>query len=1687
MPSDPTASGGTYTKSAGESTPLSALVSYFDADGDIVSFAVKDREVGGGYLTLGGVPLPEDVLYDEIPISEIGQWAFVAGPSGTTSTIGFNAIDSRGAYNLPSAEAIVNVPAPTPPDLLASLTSTPPSSVSAGSTFTINYALLNSGDSTAGAFLSTFYISTNNVFGDGDDLALELISTGGLAGGASTNGSKSILVPDGLGAGTYYIALVADQGGGFPSGQVSESNESNNQSNIYSFTVTAPPPVANISGSVTEATEGSGQPLIFLVNLDRIASQDITVSYNVGGSASSSDYAPLSGSVVIAAGTSSASISVYPVDDGVPEGDETVQITLTGISSGAQLGSSLSSSGVIHDGALPAGDDFADEASDASAPVGIISVGGFLEGNIDTADSNDTYGDKDVFRVHLVQGQTYQVQLQSADLGGQILPLGIFTLRNPANFNDVLITSGIGSNVSNVFSPELTGDYYIRVGTGGAATDEGGYRISVSDVTPAAPDDFPDYPDDAGALNPIQTLSLGPSSTGAIEAAGDKDVFKVALTAGRTYQFSLNGEAVLGAATPLANLYMTLRNPGDFYDVEIGNGGLGLATLTYEAQQSGTYYLRIGDGGSGSGTGGYRIDVDDLGLSPSVVPTPPETDAGEAAAQWIDDRIYEYVNLGIELNGLQWDAVKVLIQNLNGADDALVVVNKISNSLSDAGYLVDTLSLADRILNVDPAVRDEVIFIELADWAFGTAAGIGLGFLGGFSGPFAPVAIPLTRITGELAYDQFLSDWARQQLDILYDGEDDGLWNRVDDPVVSLSLASSNAVLSSEDFDESRIVVFDQEYYLSSYAEVASLITSGSFGSAFAHFLTVGIDNGYQPNASQIITRDDLVFSILNNDPAALTNSALLTQPLGAYAGDGLSAAETAVFDSISATRADALGIDAKLSAIAARKAFDLVVNFADSAVGEALSNSNSNWAAAWSNGNTLTQQFRGAFEGLLGPATSTSRYEFFVVASESSDPDAILAELASQTGGAAALAKAQYNTIGLAEFGGVWVVILADRIGSYSVVSPGADGLAATTQYGGLGDDMLFAGARDAVFYGLDGADEITGGLGTDSAEGGADNDTLTGGDGADTLKGGDGDDKLYGYLQDLAQSVIYDDGANLLDGGEGNDHLFGSGAAETLLGGEGDDSLSGRGGADMLDGGPGMDLGQIARSHLSTPYIFDFSSGVGGDITEPGGAQLLSIERLQFSGGSGDEHVTGGANDDLFRGGGGDDSLYGLGGDDLLSGDDGADLLDGGPGYDFVTYEDAPAGVSIDLNAGVAVGGNAAGDTLISIEGVVGSTFNDTVSGSDGVQNYVFAGGGDDLLIGRDGSDTLDGAGGHDTLRGGSGNDWLDGDIGHDELRGEAGNDIIHAGGGADTVYAGFGDDTADGGAGADYVTGGDGMDSLDGGNGDDTVIGGDGADIVVGGAGFDSLVGNDGNDTLDGGNLEDTLRGQNDNDEMSGGNDEDSLAGGAGDDTLTGDGGQDSLRGGGGADTALGGIGHDLVTGGAGNDLVDGQNGNDTVIGGGGVDMVLGGAGTDSLTGGSGNDTLDGGNLNDTLRGGGDDDRMDGGNDDDLLFGGTGNDTLIGGEGNDTLAGNGGDDLFVFNAGEGADVINGFEAGAGTDDVIDLSSFDGVFDDFADVVAAASDVSGDVVIDLGGGHSIALAGVQVSQLHSEDFIFT
>jgi hypothetical protein len=55
---------------------------------------------------------------------------------------------------------------------------------------------------------------------------------------------------------------------------------------------------------------------------------DLAVSYSVGGSADSSDYVPLTGSVTIPAGDSQASIFVTAIDDAEVEGTDTIEVTL---------------------------------------------------------------------------------------------------------------------------------------------------------------------------------------------------------------------------------------------------------------------------------------------------------------------------------------------------------------------------------------------------------------------------------------------------------------------------------------------------------------------------------------------------------------------------------------------------------------------------------------------------------------------------------------------------------------------------------------------------------------------------------------------------------------------------------------------------------------------------------------------------------------------------------------------------------------------------------------------------------------------------------------------------------------------------------------------------------------------------------------------------------------------------------------------------------------------------------------------------------------------------------------------------------------------------------------------------------------------------------------------------------------
>ena len=214
------------------------------------------------------------------------------------------------------------------------------------------------------------------------------------------------------------------------------------------------------------------------------------------------------------------------------------------------------------------------------------------------------------------------------------------------------------------------------------------------------------------------------------------------------------------------------------------------------------------------------------------------------------------------------------------------------------------------------------------------------------------------------------------------------------------------------------------------------------------------------------------------------------------------------------------------------------------------------------------------------------------------------------------------------------------------------------------------------------------------------------------------------------------------------------------------------------------------VSSASNTAPTVSDIG-GKTGNVTLAVGTQI--------------ENAVGGSGNDTLIGNDVANTLTGGAGDDTLTGGAGADTLSGGAGTDTASYSGSSSGVTVNLATGSHSGGDAAGDTLSSIENVTGSSSADTLTGDSSAN----------------------------TLTGGAGSDTLTGGAGDDTFRGNRGDDILYGGAGDDALYGDEGDDAA----GNDYLDGGDGDDVMYGGAGNDTLIGGAGGDRVDGGAGTDT----------------------------------------------------------------------------------------------------------------------------------------------------------------------------------------------------------------------------------------------------------
>ncbi|SPJ31138.1 hypothetical protein [Falsiruegeria mediterranea] len=655
----------------------------------------------------------------------------------------------------------------------------------------------------------------------------------------------------------------------------------------------------------------------------------------------------------------------------------------------------------------------------------------------------------------------------------------------------------------------------------------------------------------------------------------------------------------------------------------------------------------------------------------------------------------------------------------------------------------------------------------------------------------------------------------------------------------------------------------------------------------------------------------------------------------------------------------------------------------------------------------------------------------------------------------------------------------------------------------GGVGDDALSGDANDNVLAGhegrdtlegRDGDDILSGGLGDDTLNGGGGDDWLSGGAGYNMVDGGSGFDYLdYGILQYSITVVMAGVGSRAgmstglvssfipLDRTVWTDSLT---SIQDPLGVAGDTILSGtdetRYTYQVLESGTRLQEDPITPEQLFRYFNPEFAREASdlndirylpddGDLLPEQEFTIIDSYHAAF-----DEFE----NIELVAGGSGDDDFTGNAENNTFHGGIGADTIRGGLGHDTASYFGSSGAVQIDLGTSAVSGHDAEGDVLTGIEGLVGSSFNDILTG-DGEDNHIKGGGGDD------------------TMSGGTGTDTVSFDVASTDVivaRTSTGVRIVRADGGTileddhvndDVEFFEFTDVTLSASALAGLIVAGDNTSEL--------LIGSEIADNILGAGGDDTIEGRGGNDLLSG---------EADNDSLEGGLGNDTLDGGAGDDHVHGGGGNDSLIGGAGRDHFMGGPGDDVFVvddaseitvenAGEGTDLVE-TSVSDTLqanvenltltgaedingTGNGDANALLGNSGINELRGLGGNDTLNGMGGADTLLGGGGDDLYVVFDNTETLveavgegidtiqtqftttlgdhfeglhltgmgnLDGTGNvlaNILQGNDGNNTLMGLRGDDTFVGSGGN--DLIQG---GAGLDEVsYGFSLADATFD--------------------------------------------
>jgi hypothetical protein len=142
---------------------------------------------------------------------------------------------------------------------------------------------------------------------------------------------------------------------GNPTGGASLGTQTTSTYTILNDDLAPVIPIVTIAATDANAAEANTDPGTFTITRTGATTSALTINYNLTGTASSTDYTPaLTGTVIIPVGSTSAALTITPINDNLVEGSETVTLRLVDTAD-YDLGASISATVTIVDNDIATG------------------------------------------------------------------------------------------------------------------------------------------------------------------------------------------------------------------------------------------------------------------------------------------------------------------------------------------------------------------------------------------------------------------------------------------------------------------------------------------------------------------------------------------------------------------------------------------------------------------------------------------------------------------------------------------------------------------------------------------------------------------------------------------------------------------------------------------------------------------------------------------------------------------------------------------------------------------------------------------------------------------------------------------------------------------------------------------------------------------------------------------------------------------------------------------------------------------------------------------------------------------------------------------------------------------------------------------------------------------------------------